>query len=612
MTEGKPASPNTKRRTAGSSPELVSAILLLVVTAIAIVWTNSPFGSTYEEVWSTILAINLGPWQFAITLEHVVSDGLMAIFFFTVGLEVKRELSVGELTEKSRAIVPVAAAIAGLIVPAGIFLLLNAGTLAAHAWGAVISTDTAFLVGALILIRPQHPARLRIFILTLAVVDDIGALIVIALFYSDDLEAVPLLVAFVLLILVFLTRFLPPSVRGALYAMLGLGVWVCFDSAGVHPTLAGVAIALIIPVVTPRRADVEQVVERTRSFRQSPSSDYAVEVKRALRQSISINDRLQTAFRPWTGFVVLPLFALANAGVRLDAQTLSDAMTSRLTWGIVAGLVIGKLVGIVFVTAVLDRTGTGKLAPGLGLSRVAGGAMLCGIGFTISLLIVGIAIEDPELQNQARVGVLLASVLAFGLGWLLLSGLDHFRPTHPVGAKLNRPFDPERDHFVGPTDAPLTLVEYGDFECPFCARATGTIDEVREHFGDELLWVWRHFPLTAVHPHAQLAALAGEAASRQGKMLEYSALLFENQDRLDHNSLLSYAQRLGLNIDRFELDLNSPKIERRVQDDAEDVYELDLSGTPTFFVNGKRHHGPWDSKSLIASLEENQTRDAQQ
>jgi protein-disulfide isomerase len=375
--------------------------------------------------------------------------------------------------------------------------------------------------------------------------------------------------------------------------------------AGIHPTLAGVAVAVLIPVFTPERTQVEQAVEMIRAFRQSPNSEYARAATRGLRESISINERLQTAVGPYVSFLVLPLFALANAGVLLDAISVTAALRSPLTWGIVAGLVIGKFIGITGATWLMQRTGAGQLAPGLTLRRIAGGAALSGIGFTISLFIVDIAIPEPGRQDQARVGVLLASVIAFALGWAIFRITDWLSPPEPVGLKLIRPVDPNRDHIRGNPEAPLTLVEYGDYECPFCSRATGGIDEVVGHFGDELRYVWRHLPLERVHPRAFDAARAAEAAGLQGKYFEMGKMLFANQDDLEWSNIYRYANAIGLDIERFDEDVrvHPSKALHRVQDDAQDAELMDLNSTPTFFVNGKRHKGPWDAASLIRALE---------
>ena len=234
----------------GGTSDRLSALLLLTFTLIAIAWANSPWGATYDEFWDTEVEIIVGEFAAHLTLHQLVNDGLMAFFFFTVGLEVKREFTIGELTDRRRAAVPVIAAVAGLALPAAIFLLLNANTGQAHAWGVVISTDTAFLLGALAIIGPKFPARLRTFLLTLAVVDDIGALVAIALFYDEGLQALPLGIVAVLLVALALVRFLPVG-RGPAYAVLGFGLWLAVAAAGVHPTLAGVAVALLIPVFPP-------------------------------------------------------------------------------------------------------------------------------------------------------------------------------------------------------------------------------------------------------------------------------------------------------------------------------------------------------------------------
>ncbi|MDF2582333.1 MAG: sodium/proton antiporter, NhaA family [Mycobacterium sp.] len=577
-----------------------AAALLLAFTVIAIAWANSPWAQSYSTLLDTHLGFSFGAQHFEMTVKHFINDALMTFFFFIVGLEVTREFTIGELTDRSRAAVPVIAAAAGLVIPAVVFLVFNPSGENAQAWGVVISTDTAFLVGALAIIKPKFPARVRIFLLTLAVVDDVGALCAIALFYSDSVQVGPLLVSVALTGALALVRFLPPGVRGPAYAVFGVALWIALYLAGVHPTLAGVVIALLIPVFTPERRPVEHAVDRIRAFRQSPNSEYARAASRALRESISINERLQTTVGPSVSFVVLPLFALVNAGVRLDAQSLSTALRSPLTWGIVAGLVIGKFVGITGATWLIRRIGLGELAPGLTLRRIAGGAALSGIGFTISLFIVDIAITDPSRQDQARIGVLAASVIAFALGWAIFRLTDWLSPPEPVGLKLLRPIDPDRDHARGNHRAPLTLVEYGDFECPFCSRATGAIDEVRAHFGDDLLYVWRHFPLERAHPRAFDAARASEAAALQGRFWEMAHELFAHQDDLEWSDIYRYCD-----IEQFDQDVrvHSSKVLHRVTDDAEDAEAMDLNATPTLFVNGKRHKGPWDAASLIRALE---------
>ncbi|MDN3905725.1 Na+/H+ antiporter NhaA [Arthrobacter sp. YD2] len=592
----------------GGSADKRPAALLLLATVLAVAWANAPFAASYEEFWHSTAELRAGGMVLELSFRELVNDALMAVFFFVVGLEVRREFALGELTNRARAAVPVAAAAAGLLVPALIFLLFTAGTGNAAAWGVVISTDTAFLLGALAIAGPRFPGRLRIFLLTLAVVDDVAALSIIALVYTARLEWVPLPLALLGLAAVYCARYLPAG-RGPAYAGLAVLTWLAFYASGVHPTLAGVGIALLVPVFQPGRREVEDAVQLAQVFRQSPNSGYARAAASGLRESISINERLHGAYTPYVNYAILPLFALANAGVRLDRSTVASAVTSPLVWGIICGLVLGKFLGIFGASAVLRRLGAGEFGPGLTLGRIAGGAALSGIGFTISLFIIGLAIPDPAVQNEARVGVLAASVLAFAAGTLIFRIVER-SPAVPPGQVLARPVDASRDHVAGNPDAPLTLVEYGDYECPFCSRATGAISEVRRHFGSELRYVWRHLPLTRVHPHAVAAAEAAEAAHRQGQFFPYSAYLFEHQEQLDPEDLLTAAETLGLDPDRFEADLRSADIRNRVLDDALDAESMDLHGTPTFFIGNRRHHGPYDSATLIRLLEADRPQEA--
>ncbi|MGH1524355.1 Na+/H+ antiporter NhaA [Leifsonia sp. L25] len=579
----------------------IGALLLLLATLVAIVWANISFAG-YEHFWETHLTLGVGDLHLDFTLHALVNDALMAIFFFTVGLEVRREFAIGELTSWSRAVVPVVAAIFGLAVPAVIFVLFAMGTGHANAWGVVISTDTAFLVGGLALIGPRAVGRLRVFLLALAVVDDIGALSIIALVYTKDFNPVPLIVAAVGLVGVYFTRYLRGG-RGPVYATLAVIIWLAFLASGVHPTLAGVAIALLIPVYRPNRRDVEHALDLARTFRQSPNTEYARAAANSLRESISINERLQSAWSPYVAYVVLPLFALANAGVRLNGDILVGAVVSPLAWGVVAGLVVGKFVGVFGSTVLLRALRIGEFGPGLTVDRLAGGAALCGIGFTISLFIVDLAIPEEGAQNAARVGVLAATVIAFVVATIVFRLSDLRRPKEEMGLTLVRPVDPKRDHVFGDADAPFTIVEYGDFQCGFCLKATGSVGEVREVLGDDLRYVWRHAPLTRFHPNALAAAEASEAAARQGEFFEFERSLFADQEHQLPSDILRRAAELGLDLERFEADLSSPEVAARVRDDMLDAEAMDITAVPTFFINGRRHVGPYDAQSLIRALQ---------
>jgi hypothetical protein len=391
--------------------------------------------------------------------------------------------------------------------------------------------------------------------------------------------------------------------RGPLYLLLSVVIWSLVYASGIQPILAGVAIALVIPVFAPVRAQVESTAALGRAFRQSPNPEYARAVTRGLREAISVNERLTYAYSPYVDFLILPVFALANAGVRLSGDTLARAYTSPLTWAVIGGLVVGKLVGITGMTALARRLRIGELAPGLTLGRVLGGAALSGIGFTIALFIIDLALPPGAAQSDARVGVLTASVLAFLAGWAVFRTLDRLQPPSRAMFRLVRPVSPARDHIRGPVDAPLTIVEYGDFECPFCSRATGSVDEVIDHFGPRVRYVWRHLPLERYHQHALDAARACEAAGAQGRFFEYSVLLFSRQDHLEVMDLFAYAGELGLDMAVFEEAYRSAAVANRVRDDMIDAETMDVHKTPTFFINGRRHVGRWDSATLIRELE---------
>lgn len=615
MSADPSAGPSPARRAAARVSEAAgtdtfAAGLLLAATIAALLWANSPWGESYTRFWHTGVALRWGGAELAMDLRHWVNDGLMAVFFFVVGLEVRRELVMGELTDRRNARVPLAAAVAGLAVPAGLFLLLNPGGEAAGAWGVVISTDTAFLLGVLALTLPRLVGRLRPFLLTLAVADDVGALLVIAVFYTTGLSFLPLIPAVCgLLLIAVLARF--GQWRGPAYLVLSVVVWLSVYASGVHPTIAGVAIALLMPVYPPRRREVEDAALLARRFRQSPSPEFGRLARLGMERAVSINERLYRLWSPWSALFIVPLFAVANAGVELDGPTLSAAMGSPLTWGIVLGLVVGKTIGITGASALAVRFG-GVLPMGLRLPQVASGAALSGIGFTISLFIVDLALDDPLLQDEARIGVLLASLLAVVCGRLLAraaarsqSGTARGSGSATEGGSGDRlvvPVTPELDHIRGPQDAPLTLVEYGDFECPFCGRATGSVDDVLRHFGDRLRYVFRHHPLTDVHPHAQSAAEAAEAAAAQGRFWEMHDRLYAHADALSYDDLIGHAAAVGLDTERFDREMRLGAYEARVRDDATTGRDSGVRGTPTFFIGDRLHTGPHDAVTLIGQL----------
>ena len=586
------------------STEAGSAGLLLAATAIALVWANSPLSDSYQSLWSTDLSIRIGSNELSLDLAHWVDDGLMAAFFFVIGLEIRRELSMGELTERRRLAIPGIAAVGGMVVPALLYLALNPSGEAANGWGVVIGTDTAFLLGALALVGPDCPTQLRVFLLTLTIADDIAAIAVIGAVYSDSIDLVAVAVgAACLVIIVALGRL--RVWRGSVYAIVGAVLWVAAVESGLHPTIAGMAAGLLITARPPEREQVEHAASRFRAFRQSPLPDVGYEAKQSLQKAVSLNERLQTAMHPWTSFVIVPIFALANAGVDLRDGVLGDALTSPVTWGVVLGLVVGKLAGIGAGALGAVRLGLGRLPQGVGSGQVVGGAALSGIGFTVSLLIAGLAFDSPALHDEATVGVLMAGAIAIGVGWIVfrLAAVLRGERTAGLPRKLDMAVDPERDHIRGAAAASLTLVEYGDFECPFCGRATGVLRDLRERFGDDLRYVFRHLPLADVHEHAEMAAQAAEAAALQGSFWEMHDLLVRHQDELEWADLVGYAGELGLDVERFVRDLSEGRCAERVREDVVSAEASGARGTPTFFIGEQRHIGPYDTETLARELE---------
>ncbi len=581
--------------------ETGSAGLLLAAAVISLVWANT--SDTFDSFWHTMLSINLGDWSVALDLRHWIDEGLMALFFFVIGLEVRRELSVGELTEKRRVVIPVLGGIGGMLVPALLFLLLNPSGDAAGGWGIVIATDTAFLLGALAIVGPRVSTQLRIFLLTLAIVDDIVAISVIGIFYSDSINLTAMGIAALLL-----AAFpLMPRLRiyqGWAYMLLGLALWLATYESGLHPTLAGMLAGLLVVAYQPKRKKVEAAARNARAFRQSPLPEVARSAQRSVDRALSPNERLQTSLHPITSYLIVPLFALANAGVDLGDGVLSDALGSPLTWGVVLGLVAGKAIGISLGSLGPLRFGWGDLPQGVGRVQVMGGAALSGIGFTVSLLIAGLAFDDPALEAQAKVGVLIAAVLAVAVSWIVfrVAAIFFGQTDASLPRQLSLPVDPERDHIRGRVDAPLTLVEYGDFECEFCGRATGMVKDLRAELGDELRYVFRHLTLIDVHPHAELAAEAAEAAGNQGKFWEMHDILFAHQGDLDIEDLVGYAGKLDLDVDQFVSEVEQSLNAQRIQKDVASADASGAHGTPTFFIGGERHVGAYDAKTLADEL----------
>ena len=583
------------------------AAVLAAAALAALVWANVDHGS-YARVWETELAIRLGDWTLAASLRHWVNDGLMALFFLVVGLEARRELDIGELRERRRLLLPAAAALGGVAATAAIFLAFNAGGDAAAGWGVALSTDTAFAIGILALVGPRLSARMRVLLVTLLVVDDLVALGVIALVYSTDLSAVSLVVAGALLAAVLVVRAAGVR-RGWVYALLGVALWVATWRSGVDPVIVGLLMGLLTAARSAVRADLEEATDRFRDFREQPTAQLAQVARTSVEQALSPNERLQHRFHPWSAYAIVPLFALANAGIELGGGFLGDALSSPVTLGIVLGYVVGKPLGILAAAALVRRMGRRTLALPIGWGALAGTGAAAGVGFTVALLIAQRAFAGARLR-EATLGVLLSVLLAP----LVSGGIFRAIARLPRRRRLRLligdaealedlalPVDAKHDRVRGPADASVTLVEYGDFECPFCGQAEPFVRELLAGDGD-LRYVWRHLPLPDVHPRAELAAEAAEAAAAQGAFWEYRALLFEHQDELQPKQLVAYAEQLGLDADRFRRELRDGDHAGRVARDVESADLSGVAGTPSFFVNSARHHGAYDADALTAAV----------
>jgi Na+/H+ antiporter NhaA len=594
--------------------ETGSAAVLLVAVIAALVWANVDTAS-YSRVWTTTLSIRVGGYEISQDLRAWINSGLMAFFFFVIGLEARREFDLGELRERRRVALPLLAGLGGMVVPIGIYLAINAGHSSSHGWGTAMSTDTAFALGLLALVGSGLPDRLRAYLLTVAVVDDIVALLVIAIAYSGSISVVPLVIAFGLFGCILLVRAADIHV-GLIYFVLGTAVWVAFYEAGVDPVVAGLMGGLIALAYPAQRSDLERASDIFRLFREQPTGELSRTARRALRSAVSPNERLQTLWHPWTSYAIVPLFALANAGVHLSGDFLSTAFTSPVTLGILFGYILGKPIGIVGATWLGTKFSHGRLRPPVGWASVAGAGTIAGIGFTVSILIADLAFHGTEL-DEAKVGTLSAAVVAAALTWLLTAVTRRLPRRQRIRALLGTPdlivdladpVDPERDHVRGPVDAPVTVLEYGDFECPYCGQAEPVVRELLREHGD-VAYVWRHLPLNDVHPNAQLAAEAAEAAAGQDAFWEMHDLLLEHQDALHFRDLLGYAEQLGLDVDRFEEELRTRAGAGRIAQDVDSADLSAVSGTPTFFINGLRHYGAYDIATLSAAVKAARARE---
>ena len=409
--------------------EAACGFVLIGATAVALLWANLPFGESYQEFWEIHLLIELGPIDFNESLRHVVNDALMTLFFFVVGLEIKRETRLGDLRDRSAAAGPAIAAVGGMVVPALIYFALNSSGDAARGWGIPMATDIAFALGVVALLGNRIPPRARVFLLAVAIVDDIGAIAVIAIFYTDDLSFGWLAVAVALFVVVYMAKH--RNVRAmSFYWIIGALVWFAVFQSGVHATLAGVALGFLTPTHPfygareydeKARATLGSYGNEEQSVMEREHVDHDVlELANITRESVSPLTRLEEGLHPWTSFLIVPLFALANAGVRFVGIDIGEALKDSITIGVALGLVLGKIVGITLAMYLAVRSGVARLPIGTTWSHIRGLAMLGGIGFTVSLFVTGLAFDDPAMADLAKIGIFAGSAVAGVTGYFLL------------------------------------------------------------------------------------------------------------------------------------------------------------------------------------------------
>jgi Na+/H+ antiporter NhaA len=583
-----------------------SAGVLVAAIVVALGWANINM-SSYESVWRTSLSVRLGTVGMTYDLRTWINSGLMTLFFLVVGLEARREFDLGDLRERRRFVLPFAAGLIGMAIPVAIYLAINAGRPSTHGWGVAMSTDTALALGLLALLGRDVPDRVRVFLLTVFVVDDLSALVVIAVVYSDRIVILPLSVAVAVFALLLVATALRMRQR-YVYAGLGIVIWAALMASGVDPVVTGLAIGLSASAYSPTRSDLEQATGLVRRFREQPTPELARSATAGLTSTLSPNARLQTFYHPWTSYVIVPIFALANAGIVLNGSFLADAYTAPVTLGVLVGYIVGKPVAVIGTSWAITRLSHGRVRPPVGWAAVIGSGTLSGIGFTVALLIATRAFHGEQL-NDAKLGALSAAFVASLLTWTVYRLTALLSPARRARALIGdltliQDLIPEvdlaHDHIRGPADASITVIEFGDFECPHCGRAEAVVRNLLSDI--DVRYVWRHLPLTDVHPQAQLAAEAAEAAAAQDAFWPMHDLLLEHQDDLRVTDLLKYANELGLDADRFHADLKRHVHEARIAQDIESADLSGVSGTPTFFINGQRHYGAFDVQTLTAAI----------
>lgn len=411
--------------------ESSGGVVLIIFTVIALIWANSPFAESYHHLWHTYLSISIGGYELKHSLHHWINDGLMVIFFFVVGLEIKRELLVGELSSVKKAALPVAGALGGMIVPAIIYFYFNAGKEGAAGWGIPMATDIAFVVGIMALLGPKFPFSLKIFILALAIVDDIGAVLVIAIFYTAEISLTALLIAAAILVLLIVFNRL--GVRSLIiYSIAGIALWLAFLKSGVHATIAGVLLAFTIPAssrINTKHFSKEQkaIINNFENAGEHGDDVLTNEERLTLIQAMEKNcekiltplQKFEHLLHPWVAFLIMPIFAFANAGVTIG-DSFSEALFNPISIGIILGLFLGKQLGIFGFSYLAIKFGLASKPSGVNFYKMYGAGVLAGIGFTMSLFIANLAFPTENLLNVAKVGVLTASLISGIVGFIIV------------------------------------------------------------------------------------------------------------------------------------------------------------------------------------------------
>lgn len=584
-------------------------VALVAAMVVSLTWANIA-REGYDRFWEMNVEVVFGAHRGAMPLRDVINHGLMTLFFFVVGLEARREWDLGDLRDRRRSLLPLAVGVAALALPALVFVLVNLVSEdgSPHAWGTAMSTDTAMALGALSLLARGASPRVRQFLVTVLVADDIGALVLIAIFYSDEVRLPRLAAAGG----AFLGFWWLQRCQASWLWLIAVGglAWLLTRESGIDPIISGLILGVATPAYLPALGKLEHASLGMRSFREQPTAAAARAAIADLRTAVSPNAYLQHHLSGLVGLLVVPVFVAANLGIRMDSALLRDAFADPITWGILGGLLLGKPVAYLLIPWAFRVATRDKIVAPVALGDVVTAGVISSMGFTVTVLVANMALEGPAFDH-AVVGSLVALLVApaLALAWIALTRVvpPHirtalFRPGAPVLIDLVAAVDEDSDHVRGSARAGVTIVEYGDFECPFCGRAERSLATVLSRLPADVRYVWRHLPLSDVHPAAWRAALASEAAAAQGAFWEMHDALLARREALEQLDLIALASSLGLVVDRFVADFESPRTVHKVVTDIETARLSGVAGTPTLFINGVRYDGDYGPAPLIEAI----------